>query len=1489
MAQFPDKKIPLQGIDMDSDELRMQQNKAAFMKGLTFNVNKNASSQAGEGNNLYVLTPLEGNKNAVTQFSLPGGDNQCIGSFECKETNEAYFFIWNSGQDHTIIRISGNGDNQIVYYGRYLNFQNDPKYYISEGRCVMYVVEHLDLDGVKKQRKLLIFTDNYNDQRCISIEDSINTSYFQIPYFTNVAGYDCSPGYLINLGVANSQKCIGITPITQTEDDENLPNLMNNKGWEWRIKYVDHYDRQSEPGIISDRYFVSIGQNCIQTNPKLPRCVTLNIDAGCPLVEHIEIWFRTCTTNNSGLSTDSDWFLYDTLDKYDNCSSDKWYERTINSNLDYNTEDNTFDYKFCADKECQPIDVALSSRTENPLPLTSSGVAPINQGIMLSNNVRGFDPLECEQLDKISYTVTDPNTGCDNTALRKVVIYVPIYNPQGGYLSGLWVYEGDNPTIFWGHGTSSQNPQNYGQYFVPGNYGFLGYFAGTQYTAMSTQVYLEVHTGKETYLGFIPFPKTTNIGPQSSVPGNTGTFIFQKFEFEVPPGKYSFRIASPLVLRSEGYQFTSTNVYGQCLMNNCPSKTSEIKELEIDCCAGDVILNQPTDTTLVIYDMSFGPYVCGHIKQDSQTLLPIEYVPISDFTSGNMIITPFTDHNGFFFGASSGLYAQLRLDVDVCVTTEIIIIPSTGGNFTYSLQYAYGPGAFPVEAQRLIEGNVKTCDGTVGIAGALVVALGAQWTLTDSNGHFKLILHQRLNVTLPPDTLILSQSGGCVLVDCDDGCDRCFDDKFVAYNDCATYPNRGVVVSDWLADILGNVKGPSNGGRYGLGITMYDWMGRHSFIQANESHYITTKDITETHAFAFSTIGYALDPSIVFPPWVHFIVFSVTQNLNLDDYISWVADSVQLIDSGGNVNSSAPVKIRIYYESLNEYNKQNGFATNTNWQFLVPDTTGEKVSVAGDRVQFILNGDGTWFSKNINVQVTYDQAGKYFDIAYINELKDLKAGALIKLIRPKDCITQNIYYDTCSTVRVRNGIPERFSGTINTFDAYFLNRQIPIPQEQTDSAGKIVRTVIATYFSFFFESPSPSDFWGDHCANRGRPNVKNPYERQRRFGSEIARSKALLSNGNFNGLSFYSDDDRTEFEEQEWGNIVVALPEINTILVICEHNNFIVGFNDTIPVINDAGQLVVASSNNRFGPPQRKIGSDYGCQPQDINTIRKLQGIVIYLDRNRFSLLQHDYSEAKDIAVNGYKGYINRKIRFVNEENLNNGRAYNWAFIGGVNPRNNEYFLTAFGRKLNTEGIGPLFINNSHNVVINANESICIDYNTGALKSFAPFTPEYFGTLNGYYLDRAMITVRDGIPWVHVVEAGTVYNNFYLVQCKKIIQIVNNLSPEKVKRFMYAEVYCPQHKFIADSVTTESNQQSHIPAVYWEYRGKFWCAAFLCDVNTFQDPNSPIIAIAPLTDGNVLTGRWNKVTYISEDADDGKYCELDGIITYVTGVEKSGD
>lgn len=1606
MPAVPQKVTGFLRVDLDTDETRLPTDSARFAKGWTWNVNKNPIGQ--EGYNAGAGTPREGCIIQSASITMPLGDNYCIGTYEARDVNELYVFIYNSNFNHFIYRINGvDGSAQLVYANKLLNFQLDPQHFISEGRAVLKTVQYFNKSTSEIEiRKFLCWVE-YNQPRMLSVEDAIATASFDMtahPFFDPlVVGQNAIDQVIedyINLAVSTPMDCITFTPQERLPSEETKQNLMLFKGWQWRLKYIDVYNRESEHGIISDRYFTVIGSNCLPASNGMPRCVRLKFNAGHPLVNKIQLEFRTCS-GNSDLSVDSDWYLYDTIDKYDNSGSLQFWERdilnpyqvkldemndantanpgtytpdqiteAINSLTRYNALDNTFDYTFCGDKQCQLIPVSETVRTDNNVPRTSSSIFGLNEGIGLANNKRGFEPLPLDDIKKVSVVAVPSQDECEEFELRKIVVYALIYRPNttgspGPLITGFVHYldppDNDYEVILntcggiekfkfktmWSTVPPSLDntvPLS-GQVFPIGQDNFTAYLAGTPYYAIGQQVMLNRYTLEECPCGVFFADRTPeNIECIKDDPWDW--WAFQKFEFNVPAGEYIVRLSHHRSKLSQDYQITSTYVTGLRQFGDYVASTafdrpsSRRKEIVVDVSTTDHLGKWAIDnffmimsTVLVVGDTSEGNSYEMYVKEDVINRIPIalaQAVPESGMGisgSADKWTTVYTDHNGFFFrGGGDPLVPPTNTNnndyiaVDNCdpefpefpwylpqwpsgtvIWGAIGCIHASGIPVGEYFLFA-GENEFPDSNRRFIKGRIKLCDTDIGVGGVSIVPFNMRPTRTDADGYFEIIAHGR---SLAPvdsvnDTLLITQSA-CQLSRCDDPCNSTFERIIVTHINCQEAP-RETTIPDVLIRMNGiNKSGPQNGGRYQAGFVMHG-DGRHSYVQTAEHLFVDVKSMLETHRFAHSTLEFTISANLILPDWVEYITFVLSQNLNWSDFFMWSADRVDFVDDGGYITTTNPTKIRIYYESMLEYVKQSNLKSNAIWSFI---ETGEEnnQNVTGDVIEFYRQADGTWFDKSIVSSVRYDKDGRYIEIDYSDGYKDLKAGALFKVMRPKTCQTGDIFMELCPSIRVIAGIPQVLTGQLSYMDSYFLTRTFPVPLYTIDTTDptKITKTVNVRNSTYLYEHHSPSDSWGNHCGTRGRIFFKNPYEREQYRTMEIALSKPLINKSNFNGLSYFQLEDIDRFDEQQWGSITVVLPQINTLLVICKRDNFVVGFSDTGVRVDANYQVYAGSAEGRFGTPQRKIGQNYGCQVGDINTIRQRSGVVVFLDRARGDLVFHMYSQSGDVSVNGFHAWLSQKISIQNNNNNNPQRTHNAYFVGGVDPKTNEYFLTSFvmANLDNNLTHGPdyfqlpddAFLNQDMDVSLAANETIVVDIPTASMKGFAHFTPEYYGSLESFHADRNMLIFRRANAWsTHPGNGLVPYLNYFGVQTKKVLVFIVNISPEKVKRFMYIEVYNSNHKLIASEVTTEQGQVSRIPASYFQRVDNFWCAAFLCATNTPSDINIPIeTGINSLIDGNPLSGRWMSVRLVSEDADDAEYCELNSICTYVIPSGKSAD
>lgn len=1604
-----------EGIILDLDQLRLPANAALFIKNLTDNTNTNQSAPSLSGQNAKVRTPIEGNVELA--ITLPSGINYCIGFYSSEQTNEGYFFIYSSANNHSIWVISGDtGIATKVYQGSCLNFKLDPRYFISAGRCIMEVLNYISpVTGLETQRKFLIFTDNFNPQRQISVEDSINTNSFTSStsgYFNFNGGVDQNICNFINLPIAPPLKTIGIANVAfDPTVDAKKQNKLLNRTFQFRVKFINVFNQQSEHGIISDRYITLFGSSCLQASSGNPRRVNLTFDAGNPFVNKIQIEYRTCYAND-GITTDSIWYLYDVIDNWDNSMSVEWYNRNRNPSITYNNTTNVITYEFDGTKESLPISPTETDRLYNPIPLTSSGLFAIGDTLAVANNVRDFEPLNPAQLAKINITVTPPPMDpCGTPHSVNVAVYAVIYNQYSsetfygkdwGYVHGIWHY-GSNQYYPFGlrFQTTAQNDGFgfLGQQLI--NNGWIGYLAGTPYSALSVQVAYNFSTG-------------TEAAWDPSVPIPAGSIILQKWTFKVLPGKYVFRISGNKTIQTDNYSATSTTVWGHVNLSDFtppaydPGNTTitpidKIRETIVDVCAGtDIVLR---DQPLVIYDfLSWQPgatvddyayttsLIEGYVREDDISKIPFELAKVTADTvvtlPGGIIVTPFADHNGFFFGASDmtnptdssyvvvPYYEKLQLlvHIDDCTATDLdrrvtmAGIPpdlppasqnaqtaiAVASNFCYNswILYGYGnvdpfitnPNEWPEGGRRRLIGRIYLC-GVVatGIPGIPLVVEQGPFGTTDSAGNWNLIVHNRYDSFASANDIIIQSQGNCWVIDCSGMCVSCFADLTAAYIGCGGASTgcvppqpttRAHCFGATQATIRGlNLSGPQMGGTYGCGITMYDVYGRAGFVQQEDLFYITIPNLLETKTFNFSTIEFTIGSSIIFPSWVRYVSFYITVNTNFSNFFTWPIDKVEFVDGAGNINNANPVYVRLFYGSLNQYNKINNFSTNTQWDFItVGDNTQDPgltnnpgTPVEGDVIEFYQNGDGVWFPDIVQSLVRYDLTGSYIEVDYSADLALLVSGtnptgqgALIRVIRPRDNTNINsVYYEMNPIINVISGVPQTLSGTFDYFDSFLLNRVIPIPVPQPSEiaaeqaalpAGSptIIPAVFQTVYPYLYEGPAPSDFWGYDCFNRGRINEKNPYERQKRNGMEIAQSASLLTNSNFNGLSYFGLTTPAIFPSQEWGNITVVLAETGICMVICDSNHFFIRFQNSQLQVDQNGNVITQTPYGDFTAPERKPGEVYGCIPQNINTIQKYSGRVVWLDA-KGHLIFSNFGESTPMEkTNGYEGYLLNKIATINISNLapiTNGLTYP---IGAIDPKTMEYLLGS----LNIPATGaPSYINTQSQPNLNVNETLIFDLMTGRLKSFASFTPEYYGMIPGYYLQKQFLSFKNGIPYLHhnTFAGGLTppaYCLFYGVPCEvRITHVVNGVDgkqlPDKVKRFLWTEIFCrqnvpgasgvmPSALFFADVINTEKGQTSRLLVARWDLRDGYQTAAFICASNTPPDPNNvPATTTNAILDGDPLQGRWVEVSLTNNPSWDHTYFEISESVVYINGVEKT--
>lgn len=1494
-------------MEMDVQETFTPANAARYIKNLVHSMGDTSLATAERTGKGGVYKPMESNAVYVDTWTPPPGTVQGIGRASFKQTRQAFLFTYSSTGNHGIFRINGDTATiDTVAIGPFLNFQLDPRYFInSAGGCFLEEVYTADpTTSQKTKRTFLFFTDAFNDQGFICVDDAIATGGFDPAKFSYFAG-TYNKNLLFRMGTMTPNECIKITEVPLTQTSAQQSNDMLYKTFQWRLRYIDVWGRPSEYGVISDIYIPG-GGGCVLTSTNLPRCVDLNFSAPPPHINQVEINYRNCNSTQ--------WYLADTLDLYNGSPLGEWWIRPRNSKVNYDTGTKTITYQFCADSGCDPVDPTLTNRLYNPLPIRSNSVFPVGDFAGLGGNEYDRLPFSQDLLSKISVDVTPP-TVTQNTA-RSAEIFVEIYNPftrtnqfiYPGNLSGAGIvygFGGIFPPVFTP--SISDVFAKHKQYFLNHSQeGFIGILAGTQAYAVSQQ-YVMDQSGNLTEVTDL-----TNVVINTK--NNPNVRYFQKFTFSnLSPQKYVFRIidhqTDPTVTPT--YQETSTYLRGAFSANfQTPSSTfnqidhsatvSDVKELVIDLCS-DNYSTLTDNKILVIYDLAGSTARAGYVKNTNQigeSQIGIELLQFN-FTSPQGVDSKFTDHNGFFFCAStaSGHGSQYNISgycgCKFISFTGGIDIGSSGGvkidSWNLNSNSACTTYDDPVSGICnfiTITGKVVLCGSTVGVPNVGVVLSRGGVAYTGSDGEFTLIAHDDATAPGPRLDDLYFITSACAFTDCDGNCISPVD---ITINKCTTCSARTISVDTLMVQYT-VTKGLLSGGTYPIGLVGWDAYSRPGFVQFLGN--FTMPPVYQTQVFAPSQVFLKIDPTAVFPSWVERITPWVGAENSIAEYVDWIVDSFLLVDNTGLENTAAPTQIKIFYASLLEYNKQNNYNTTVNWAFLetLPSSTTQ-TPVITDRVQFLMNGDGTFFTSNITSLVKYDQTGQYFLINYTPELANLLPNARIRLFRPKVCQftagqdNDQPFYELCSPIPIVNGAASIINLLLNAFDTYYIYRGvIPVPTAQPNSSP-ISYVNEPRLEGIPFEHNSPSDFWGQGCANFGRVNFTNDQETILFKDDEIALSDTLSPTGQLNFLCFFGDQTPTDFGSTDINGIVAVIPETGRILVIGQSDHFIVGFSDNLVRISQDGTAQAGSIPNAFGQPYDKVGQNWGCLLEDKNTIYKKEGLVHWLDSSKVAIIQHNYSRAFQVSKmdqgtgvpGGVDSWLRAKVKAVKNFNQKAGSIQRY-FHGVVNPQAFEYIITD-----STIGAASP-VNSLKHPDVTTNETMAMGIFNRFWRASYGFVPEMYAEIEGELSAQQLFSFWKGIPYSHYNDVAIKsFGQMFGVNLVRVLEIVVSIDKMAKKKPLSIGVICKQGQYFVDKAVTEGGQRTRMLLSSWIQAVWGWYAPFLCDMNTPFDPNRPAQTSMPnsLFDGNMLVGDFVKTRLIGDPATDTTYTEMEGVLTSV--------
>lgn len=1492
-------------VNLDKSKKYLTPTEAFYMLNRERNIN-------GTGT-LGKTTPLVANYLAC-MIDQPAGDNYTNGHCFSEETNELYWWTYNTNGVNYVARLNGDGTCQIVYDGDCLPLSAAPEHSIEEWRCYL----KYDRYCAHQHGKQLIWTNGEHEIGMLDVEASIATNSFTTDFFDNC------PDTCAYTEMCVPEPCGALEGefIALQSDEVDLTNHWVDIGIKVAFFWIYYDQRESTMSDISTLYYQD-SHGCFDATEGYPRCLKLTVPLGNPLVDKIEMVFST----DNGVT----WRSSDIIEKYQpyNSASEYWYERELADLEDLNLETCTFSYNFCNDKECNPIDPERASRVFNPSPRKPQGFIRIKNSLGFYNYLEGNCPINGSEAEKFEISANCDNTGNCIEEFVTITAYALVHNYEvnHSYNGLVFRYGGnfgdpDNKAEYanfglpysTGDGRAWNIPDGMGQRFKDKEIrNFIAYVEGTNYWAQMEQYKADANFLNTQKVGVIPGFVHEEIAAGITNEIFSGQFYYQKYTLKVPKGTKGFiRLASHKAsngLPSEG-QDTSTFVVGTIPNINNYYGTFDVlsvinsraTELYFDGCSGDVELTEAFIISDNYCRFEIGAHsssaYAGYITDANN--VPVEGA--ETWVDGN--IKAYTDHNGFFSFYNWGNNNTQTITVDIKVETNCGAGFNTVKSMVMDGRYN---NIFEKNAQitdinfpnykngyyEIVTIPIKDCNNNP-VGGIRVALSGSKYQVSDSVTGIVTFHVRNYSTRIRSVRGVVMDIKNCFTLDCFDDCNPCLPSTAnTLLPACFLFPphttNIATTTNLNKTPALLNKQGLKAGGRYGWAFVAKGSCGKISAaypITVMEGslptgdNYMNIPKTQEKGVLSFCTYDYNAT-GMVLPDFTECV--SICRTLNLNNYeLQWVIDKIE---------RTADRKIKLTIQSLNDYNATYNFETNTLYQY-----------IKNDRVEFISNGNGDVFDiatygllnyqilspfhdKIISGQTSDTVDADFFNQILIDDdgnLDALTIGAKIELQRPKSCTDKPTYYAIANLEVIEISGQKMLAnptGTITTFDTFIVIRQIENSNPLESNPPQQ------------FEHKFPSDFWGHDPVkgiytgldDTGKVYFANPFENEKRVGRKITINSETRFN-RFGSLVKILD-------APEQGDIIaVGIYDGKIGLGIGEFDSFLFQLSDDFLRVNSAGVVQAAPADAIVSDTQPKISGIFGCRYDSIGSINFNDGWVTWIDKGKGALVKHDFNVAADISKGKFNLWVKKTIQYM--ENFNATAPNDVSklrFCTGFNYHTGALQLTI--KALNSSGI-----NNEQEPFIDYKSTILIEPVSEELLTFASYLPEGYSNIvfnddNG----AAFISFLNGSPYVHPVIPIN-YDSFFGIACDTFVGVsIHHDTGDKEINPQALEVQC-ETMWYAKSVKVDNAAfESMIPAVRWMKRMDKWNAEFLCDINSIGGlyGNNPSIAgkkprgyfcAVVLCRDNTINNEYNSIN----DAKRVAFDELDLIISKASFADQSG-
>lgn len=303
----------------------------------------NLQTSKSSGNNEGVAENVRGNE-LIANAELPTGTNKVIGTIEHLQSNNLFYFVWNSNDEHCIFYVNDITKNiRLVLKSSVLNF-NKNGFVVGEA-----------LQGRDSSEILLYFTDNFNQPRKVNVKKALQNDYATITdEIISIVKYQPN----------------AVPTWTYNRDASVVFNNVYNKHFVFRYRYI--YD-DGETSAYSATSSLTYNDEQLLSSLK---------DSADPYNDLNNI--RIIVTNGSEI-----------VDKIEIIAREgdlgEW--RIIGS-INNNSANDTVAFDFKNDGAYPVADPIETNKYFDNVPLQAESLALVNSRLFMGNYVDGYDKNE---------------------------------------------------------------------------------------------------------------------------------------------------------------------------------------------------------------------------------------------------------------------------------------------------------------------------------------------------------------------------------------------------------------------------------------------------------------------------------------------------------------------------------------------------------------------------------------------------------------------------------------------------------------------------------------------------------------------------------------------------------------------------------------------------------------------------------------------------------------------------------------------------------------------------------------------------------------------------------------------------------------------------------------------------------------------------------------------------------------------------------------